>query len=429
MSSWYPAFWVSLLICFLSRYDHGGAFAAPTTTPVITPSATTMTTTPPAPTISGAPLTPAPPTLSREVSRADLIFTFFAQDDAAVQEYRRTLNSLLNVTLRRVTFESTGQNRYGYLFGDHVRVRVRIEPPVISENEQNPSAFIRDALVGLAVAQDTRLTDLGIVSGEAVDSLFVFTYATLTAWDIIWTLVIIAGALLFVGFVAFVAYRFHRWRANARHERELEAKEKEVAAIKQKAHAHGTNPAAVAAAAEAETKMYDDSDDGDEAGDDAMAALVADLARTMKNSSMDRDGRSLSPAQSAIYNPGAPSSAGFTAPTDRVPLDMTQLGPTSIHGRDALAMHTAHQPPPQARSAVNDFLASIHLPPVTGNASYIPGVDEPPSPNGAGSPNRGRDRSPSRFPRRPSQAMSRTASSAEVLRVPQRQVDFDDALL
>ena len=112
------------------------ALAQATTTAAPTATATAATTTAAGPTTTAAPVGPTLAPLDTEVSRADLLFTFFAQDAAVVQEYSRTLAGLLNVTIRRVQFESTGQGRYGYLFGEDVRVRVIIDAPVASEDEQ-----------------------------------------------------------------------------------------------------------------------------------------------------------------------------------------------------------------------------------------------------------------------------------------------------
>lgn len=248
--------------------------AAPPTTLAATTTAASGTT--PAPLVGGGPTTAAPAALV--VSRCDLIFTSIAQDTTSQLEYRRIIAATLNVTTRRVQFESTGQGRVGYLFGDEVRVRIVVDTPISSEVEQRPSIVIRDALVDIANANDVRYTEIGVQSAEAVDSLDVYTYQVFTAWDVVWTLLIIGAGVGFLGFCAFIGYRFHRALKFRRAEAEAEAKEQELAAL-----AAETEKKSAAAKKESLALTMQDDDFGGDEDPAEMEALVAQLNRQMRD--------------------------------------------------------------------------------------------------------------------------------------------------
>jgi hypothetical protein len=374
--------------------------------------------------------TPAPSTtLDTSSKLADLVFTFFAQDATAVSEYERTIAEMLNTTIRRVKFKSTGVDRYGYLFGDDVRVRLTVAAPLITESETRSAQVVRDALVTLASKQDQRLVDIGVVSGEKVDSLDVHNYGVITAWDVVWTLAIVAGGVSFCGFAVFVAFRFHRWLARARREAALEAKEKELAAVKQQAAAHGGAAKDDKGPVPGFLKAYDDSDDGDECGDHAMQTLVADLARNAQKSAAGYAGSHMNVSEAAFPSGRGgqfdAASAAFTAPTDRVPLpEAAQLVSAGMHGRDAIALHAAGAQQYAPLATVHRYLDTMSLPPAAAPSTYLAGVDDPrlaPSPpppvtqTAGGASSNGTGASPtSRKPQSPSSGQQR------------RRFDFDE---
>ena len=222
-----------------------------------------------------------------------------------------------------------------------------------------------------------------------MDTLDVYQYTALTAWDIVWTLLIASGGLGFLGFCAFVAFRFNRWIKYEQMEREQAAKEKEMLELKRKAKANGSAAAAKKAAAEEKAafeRQLREQDDGDDVADGAMFDLVNQLAVSYKkqygsNGGGD-GGTSVDGSSSNNMSPDRhhAESEAFTAPTDRVPLGESQLGPASIDGRQALNLHhgdggNGPGSPPRERTAVESYLDRIVLPPSGAPATYIAGVD------------------------------------------------------
>lgn len=106
-------------------------------------------------------------------------------------------------------------------------VRYLISQPIATDTEVRPSGVLRDALIKISTT-NAELQNIGILYAAAVpDNPSVYQFSIQTPWDVMYTLLIIAAALMFVMVIAFFSYQvYRRYRftlAEMRAEREKQA--------------------------------------------------------------------------------------------------------------------------------------------------------------------------------------------------------------
>ena len=163
----------------------------------------------------------------------NVIFTSFAQD--LQFEYRRVMSTTLNQTINRIQFDvdAVSDDVRSYPFGFNVLVRVKVFPPQSTDVKQDAADIVAAYLFEAANAPATSalrtsdFNDIGIVEAHMVRSLSVYQYSVLTPWDVLYSLLIVAGGLGFLVFFIFMCVKVFLNRRHDLREREQEEAQKQ----------------------------------------------------------------------------------------------------------------------------------------------------------------------------------------------------------
>jgi hypothetical protein len=154
--------------------------------------------------LTPAPLTPSPS--ADTVALFDIVFKTFMEEESERTNILRVIQNALNISEGRIDYNELSPTKKGFLFGFNVIVRFKIIPA--TSTSPRLAKDVRQSLLTLYRASDSRLTNIDVVSVIAVpDSPSVPRYQSRTTWDVLYTLVIIAGGLLFCGFLVFIIYK------------------------------------------------------------------------------------------------------------------------------------------------------------------------------------------------------------------------------
>ena len=240
-----------------------------------TPNPSDSTAAPPAGPATPAPATLAPFAGSDETAEIDIVFSDFLEEQEERNNIIRVIQNQVNVTDGRFRYKRDGDTK-GYLFGFNKLVRFVITGA--SRSSPRSALELRTDLLALCngiTGPTQALKNIDVVRGVAVPAnAQVPQYQGRTTWDLLYTLVIVAGGLLFVGSCAYLGYRIWVCIRRAREDREIEKNDEEMKSLKKKKEVDSTsNKATVAEDTAAPT--WEDADPEDV----AMFTAVSEASR------------------------------------------------------------------------------------------------------------------------------------------------------
>ena len=167
-----------------------------------------------------------------EDGKFDIVFSEFQEQDEYTNNIIRVIRSAVNMsTGRPLTFLRQGDTK-GYLFGDNIIVRFKLTKRIPGKGE-NTTAELMQLLVDIMndPLREARLKNINAVQVIIVPAgAKVPRFQVRTKWDLVYTLVILAGGLLMLGFIAVVTWRLVLlFRRQADDRRQADAEKAEAA--------------------------------------------------------------------------------------------------------------------------------------------------------------------------------------------------------
>ena len=363
-------------------------------------------------------VTPVPPVASAPPSNAildgdevekhcDFIFDVLLQNCNVEAQLRTIISNLVNVSDRRISFTPTFANcKMGYLFGDNVRLRLTIKPRTVLEAQESPPERARDALVRFSgVSQE--LNNQRILRVETVpDDPRPYVFKTYTAWDVLYTLLIVAAGVGFGGFIGLIIFKMRmiqNWEEQEAAEEAAEQAERERAKKGQpsaKAQQRQEQPAAGANGDDDGDLLAFDRTDIDEEGQLAMEKMVDVLERARRLGGV-------APSEGLLTVPSR------SAPSSRVQFSEAGTRPQQLQQPNHNRFDAQSLPPSVAASSAVRFATQVELPPLRAAPTAVIGPGAP---------------APSATLHRPQQVGGASlAARLEEMDLPQKRAIVDDS--